>query len=334
MVTIKDIAKEAGVSVTTVSNVIHKKKSRVSQELVERIDSIIKKYHYSPNLSARTLVSKSSRIICILIYGEHTDARFISEDPFLGMLVRAIELEISLRGYFAMIRTVCTEEELLTLRDNWNLAGVVVYGLFEGDFLKLLSNADIPCVLIDSYIKNDSFYRVGINDYEGALMAVKYLISMGHKNIAFVSPTIFDEGVVRERFKGYTDALKKAHIKVNEKNVFQVSTLEAGPSVGKKIAERKDITAVFATADFLALGVISGLKEKGVSVPEDKSVVGFDDLFCSPIFNPPLTTIHQDVKQKGFMAVDNLIRLIEGKEVKINDELPISLVERGSVKKL
>lgn len=334
MITIKDIAKEAGVSVTTVSNVIHNKKSRVSPELVKRINEIIKKNHYSPNLSARALVSKNSRIIGVLSYGEKTDVRSISEDPFLGTLIRSMEYEISLRGYYTMFYTISTEEELLTLRDNWNLAGIIVHGLFEGKLFNFLTKTDIPCVLIDSYIKDEHFYNVGIDDYKGGYMATSHLIKNGHKNIAFASPAIFETGVVHERYEGYVNALKDAGLRQKDKNLFQVNTIEAGFTLGQKIASRKDITAVFATADLLALGIIAGLRNKGLNVPEDISVVGFDDLYSSPLWNPPLTTIRQDVRLKGLTAVNTLVDVIEGKEVKKQISLPLELMERESVKKI
>ena len=332
MATIKDIAKEAGVSVTTVSNVIHNTKSRASKETVERIRAIIEKYHYVPNMSARALVSKNSKIIGVLTYAEKKDIHFIPEDPFLGILIRSMEMNLTIRGYFTMVQTVSTLDELLALRDNWNFAGIIVHGLFEGGIFNQLTQDDIPCVLIDSYIQNDRFYTVGVNDFEGGRMATAYLASKGHKNIAFVSPTIFETGVVHERFMGYKSALEEAGVAFSQKNVYQVSTLDVGFALGQKIAECNDITAIFATADLLALGVIAGLQSKGISVPGDKSVIGFDDLYGSPLFNPPLTTIRQSVREKGVKAVDTLIDVIEGKTVPRHINLPLELIERGSVK--
>lgn len=334
MVTIKDIAKEAGVSVTTVSNVIHNKKSRVSPELVKKINEIIKENHYSPNLSARSLVSKNSHIIGILSFGTKTDVQSITEDPFVGMLIRAMEYEISMLGYYTMIYTVSSEEELIALKNNWNLAGVIVYGLFEGKLYDFFTQIGIPCVLIDSYIKGESFYNIGIDDYKGGYMATNYLIKNGHKDIAFVSPIVFETGVIHERYKGYVDALKDAGLELKNKNVFQLSAVDAGYALGQNLASRKDITAIFATADLLALGIISGLQSMGVEVPDDISVVGFDDLDSTSFYNPPLTTVRQDVRYKGAVAVRTLINAIEGKETEKNISLPLKIVERKSVKKI
>ena len=332
MVTIYDIAKEAGVSISTVSNVIHGVKSHVSPETVERIKKIIETKQYKPNMSARALATKNSRIVGMLIHVEKKDFNSLPEDPFLGMIIRSVEMELSARNYYLMIKTVSTEEELLDLHKNWNFAGMIIQGVFEGSFFNQLSKISVPCVLIDSYIKHSRYINIGLEDFKGGYTATSYLIKKGHKNIAFASPDIFETGVVAERFSGYKAALKEAGIDFNPDNVFQVSTLDSGWDVGEKLAGRPDITGVFATADFLAMGIISALQSKKIRVPEDKSVIGFDDLFGSQLFNPPITTIRQDVKQKGSLAVKTLVDLIEGREVSGNSVLSVDLVERQSVK--
>ena len=334
MVTINDIAKEAGVSISTVSNVIHGVKTHVSPETAERIMKIIEKKQYKPNMSARALATKNSRIIGMLSHVEKQDFSCLPEDPFLGMLFRSVEMELSARNYYLMIKTVSTEEELLDLHKNWNFAGIIIHGVFEGSFFNQLTKITIPCVLVDSYIKHNRFLNVGLEDFKGGYTATSYLIEKGHKIIAFASPDIFETGVVAERFAGYKAALKDAGIEFNPDNVFQVSTLDSGWSIGEKIAQRPDITGVFATADFLAMGIISALQSKNISVPEDKSVIGFDDLYASQLFNPPLTTIRQDVKLKGSIAVKTLVDLIEGREISENTVLPVDLVERKSVKQI
>ena len=334
MVTIYDIAKEAGVSISTVSNVIHGVKAHVSPETVERIKKIIEEKQYKPNMSARALATKNSRIIGLLFYFEQKDFSTLPEDPFLGMIIRSVEMELSARNYYLMIKTVGSEEEFMDIHKNWNFAGIIIQGLVEGSFVNQLSKIKVPCVLIDSYIKHNHFYNVGLEDFKGGYAATSYLIKKGHKNIAFASPDIFETGVVAERFEGYKAALKEAGLEYKPDNVFQVPTLDSGWQIGERLADRSDITGVFATADFLAMGIISSLQSKNIRVPEDKSVVGFDDLFGSQLFNPPITTIRQDVKLKGRLAVKTLVDLIEGHDVSGNSVLPVDLVERNSVKEI
>lgn len=332
MATIKDIAQEAGVSTVTVSNVIRGAKSHVSQKTYEKITQLLEKHHYTPNMVARTLVTKNSHLIGFINHSESLSKGEIQDDPFFGLLLRSIERDLSLKNYYLMTKTVTNEAEFQNICDNWNLAGLIVYGVFEGSFFNKLSQSKIPCIFIDSYIANNSCYNVGLEDYKGGYNATKYLISKGHKQIAFVSPIIFDTGVVHERFMGYKDALKDFGIDFNQNNVLQVSTLSSGIALGEKIAQRNDITAVFATADLLALGIMAGLQHKGKKVPEDISVMGFDDIFESHLFVPALTTVRQDVRKKAQSAVNNLIDVIEGKEVEKNTILPIQIFERDSVK--
>src|SRR5574344_1949846 len=149
MPTIKDIAREANVSVTTVSNVIHGKASHVAQETIKNINRIIEKYNYTPNMSARALVNKSSRIIGIINHLIPDQKGSFLEDPFHAALLGGIEKRLREREYYMMVRTVETEEELFSLFRNWNLDGLILTGLFEDTFFKRLVEAEKPIVLLD-----------------------------------------------------------------------------------------------------------------------------------------------------------------------------------------
>jgi LacI family transcriptional regulator len=214
--------------------------------------------------------------------------------------------------------------------------GLILFGLFQDKFFDRLMNADVPFVLIDSYIDNEKVLNIGLEDCEGAYIATKHLIEKGHKNIVFASPIIKKNGVVEERYKGYKKALKEAKIPFNKSNVYQQEiTITEGIELGHKLSSRTDVTAIFATADILAAGIVSGLTERGKRVPEDFSVIGFDDLYISSLAAPRLTTIHQDPQEKGRVAVETLLSVIEGAYVeKKNIVLPVSLVERNSVRDL
>ena len=335
MPTIKDIAREAGVSVTTVSNVIHGKSSHVAQDTVERITRIIEAYNYTPNMSARALVNKSSRIIGVINHLIPGRAGSFLQDPFHGALIGGIETTLRNRGYYMMLRTVESELELFSLFRNWNLDGVILTGLFEDSFFARLIKSEKPIVLLDSYIKNDAIFNVGLEDYKGGRLATEYLIGKGHRQIVFAAPHIIKHGVIEERFRGYSDALQAAGITVQKRNVYeQEITINEGNALGHALAERKDVTAVFATADLLAAGVMSGLRDKGVRVPEDISVIGFDDLYMSRVTTPQLTTVHQDVEAKGIVAATMMVDYLEGKQLASrNVILPVSVVERDSVAK-
>jgi LacI family transcriptional regulator len=333
MPTIKDIAREAGVSVTTVSNVIHGKHTRVAQETLERISSIIELHHYTPNLSARALVNKSSRIIGVINHLIHSQTISFFQDPFHGALLGGIEKKLRERGYYMMIRTVADEGELYSLFNNWNLDGVILTGLFNDRFFARLLEANKPVVLLDSYIKNERIFNVGLNDYKGGVLATQYLIDKGHRNIVFAAPPVHKHGVIDERFKGYKAALRKNNIPFSPKNVYQQEiTLNEGVALGRILSGRDDITAIFATADILAAGILSGLTQAGRRIPRDISIIGFDDILYSRVTSPPLTTIHQDAEEKGTIAAEIMMDYLEGKEQSPrNIVMPVNVVERDSV---
>ncbi len=333
MPTIKDIAREANVSVTTVSNVIHGKKAHVAEETVERITKIIEAHNYTPNLSARALVNKSSRIIGVINHLIPLQQGSFLQDPFHGAFIGGIEQKLRERGYYMMVRTVEDEQELFSLFQNWNLDGVILTGLFEDSFFGRLIKTDKPIVLLDSYIKNEKIFNVGLEDYRGGQLATKYLIDRGHTNIVFASPPIVKHGVIDQRLKGYTDALKKAGIPFSKKNIYEHGiTIDEGKKLGYLLSERKDITAIFATADILAAGILSGLQEKGVHIPADISIIGFDDLYVSRLTTPQLTTVHQDAEEKGSIAASMMVDYLENKlMLSRNVVMPVHIVERNSV---
>ncbi len=333
MPTIKDIAREANVSVTTVSNVIHGNESHVAKETIERIERIIAVNNYTPNLSARALVKKSSRIIGVINHLIQSQPISFLQDPFHGSLVGGIERKLRERGFYMMIRTVADEEELFSLFRNWNLDGVILTGLFEDSFFARLIESGKPVVLLDSYVKNDKVFNIGLEDYRGGFIATQHLIDKGHRDIIFASPHIHKRGVIDERFKGYRAALKKNNIPFRKENVYQQEiTINEGISLGRSLSRRLDITAVFATADILAVGIIAGLTENKRYVPRDISVVGFDNTVFSRIVNPPLTTVHQDAEEKGSIAAEVMMNCLEGKSYSDrNITLPVSLIERASV---
>lgn len=336
MATIKDIANEANVSVTTVSNVIHGNYKRVAKETVDKINSIIGKCNYVPNMTARSLVNKLSKIIAVINYVVPGKSGNFISDPFHSIFIEGIEKKLRETGYYLMVRTVYKEEELFSLLHNWNIDGLILIGLFQDEFFEKLLNANVPFVLVDSYVDNHKVLNVGIEDREGGYIATKYLIEKGHRNIVFASPVIKHSGVVEERFRGYKKALREAGIPFDKKNVYhQEINITEGIGLGRELSARTDITAIFATADILAAGIISGLNEGGKRVPDDFSVIGFDDLYISSLTAPRLTTIHQNIQEKGRIAAESLIKVILGSpEIKHNLILPVKLVERNSVKDL
>ena len=150
MVTLKDIAGEAGVSITTVSNVVHNRKSRVSPELIEKIWEIIEREHYVPSMSARSLANNDSSIIGVITHLTPQTTGSTVGDPFLSTFVDSIEKRIRNEGYYLMIRAVEKAEELAALSRSWHLSGLIITGMFQDAFFDTVKELGIPFVLIDS----------------------------------------------------------------------------------------------------------------------------------------------------------------------------------------
>jgi len=336
MSTIKDIANIVGVSATTVSNVIHGKSNRVSAETIERINEAIHLLGYVPNMSARSLVSSSSKVIGMISHLTTNIKETIVEDPFHSVFIGSIEKTLRENGYYLMLRTVESTSDMLAFLRNWNVDGLFFTGVFEDEFYEALNNLNIPIVLIDSYVPPSKMCNIGLEDFNGGYTATRYLIDHGHRNIAFASPTIKNRGVVSERFLGYKKALAEASIAFRSEIVFeQELDTETTIKLGHELAKRNDITAVFATADILAAGIMAGVQQFGKKIPDDISVIGFDDINLCRLTSPTLTTIHQDAPYKGKLAVNFLINLLDKNTLKEREIiLPIRLVERNSVKSI
>ncbi|MDF2542528.1 MAG: transcriptional regulator, LacI family [Herbinix sp.] len=334
MITIKDIAQKVGVSCTTVSNVIHGKTGRVSAETISLINEAIDELGYVPNMSARSLVSSSSKVIGMISHLAPNKNESFIEDPFHSAFIGSIEKILRENGYYLMLRTVETTADLLAFLRNWNVDGLFFTGVFEDEFFEALIGLNVPIVLIDSYVTHPNMCNVGLEDYKGGYLATRYLIEHGHKDIAFASPTIRERGVVSERFLGYRNALDESSIPFRPELVFQQELdIATTLALGCNIAKRNDITAIFTTADILAAGVMAGLQQSGRKVPDDISIIGFDDINICHLTSPQLTTIHQDAPLKGKLAVNFLIDQLEQTPIKDREIiLPIHLVERGSVR--
>ena len=335
MVTIEDIAREAGVSATTVSNVIHGRANKVSAYTVELINDIIRERGYVPNLSARAMKTRSSKVVALINHLESRDQQKFMSDPFFMDLTGAVEKALRERGYFLMIRAISEPEELTAFLRNWNVEGLFMPGLFENEpFYKTLRELKLPVVLTDSYVSDlGSMVNIGLEDFEGARTAVDYLAKQGHRRIVFAGPAVKPGGVVEQRLLGYHRALAQNGIEYDPELVFECefSTTKM-MELGARLAERRDITAVFATADMLAAGIMSGLQQAGRMVPRDISVMGFDDINWARMTMPMLTTIHQDAEAKGRIAAQCMISLLENASVPFRSRsLPVRLVVRDSV---
>lgn len=336
MSTIKDIASEAGVSVMTVYNVINGNHSKVSEKNIELINRLIKEKNYVPNLTAKSLTVKSTKIIGVIVpLDEEGDYNFF-KDPYLSELIGVIEHSIRKKGYYAMIRSVSLASDISQLLRNWNMDGAIfLLPHYDKIVNKIISSNNLPMVFLDSYSNNPELLNVGINDFKGGYIATKYLINMGHKKIAFTGPVELNgrDSVVNQRFEGYKAALKDSNIPYNESFIFSTMPVyDTGIEVGKQISEHKEITAVFASADIMAIGIMEGARRNGYVIPNDLSIIGFDNIEAAIFSYPKLTTISQNITSKAESAIELLMEQIEHGSVAIKRMvLDVEIIERQSV---
>jgi LacI family transcriptional regulator len=191
----------------------------------------------------------------------------------------------------------------------------------------------VPVLAVDSYSANKLATGVRSDDFEGGRIAAAHLLELGHGDVLFAGPSFSDVGVVHQRFEGFRQAFADRGLSWPDGLIATVTTThESGRELGLRLrADFPSVTAVFATADILAIGVMAGLAESGVPVPGEVSVVGFDDLDLSAIVTPKLTTVAQDIPTKAMMAVDLLLTAIEKRDRPAEPvTLDVHLVERES----
>ena len=336
-VSIKDVAKEAGVSAATVSYVLNRNPSEtISAETASRVREAVARLGYVPNLNARSLSSRRSNLIGVLIPQTEPGKEFMFSNPFYGELLSAIEYTARKNGYHLLLSGTQKDQSYLSVAQNRGVDGIIIVGIYPGKNLEELRHINVPIVLVDSYVTDEAFHTIGINDREGARMATRHLIENGHRHIAFVSGSIREHGVNSKRYQGYCDALAEAGLGVDDMAVYSDSvSFEYGMEAAREYVRRgARQTAAFVAADVLAMGMVKGLLSLGKRIPDELSLVGFDDVYLSQMCNPSLTTVHQDIALKGSEAVNLIIDAASGQKGHMERILPLTLVKRDSVRRL
>lgn len=329
-VTLREVAEQAGVSMMTVSNVMNGNRARVSPGTIEKVQRIADELGYVPSASARSLATKASRLVGLLVPAADEDSLMIS--PHTMAIVGLIERELRKYGYHLLLRGVAHPDEVAEALRSWSLDGAILLGFLDEEVGKLTKKTigAVHVVAIDSYSANRLTTGTRSDDFAGARLAAQHLLDLGHRRILFAGPAFSGVGVVHERFEGFSQAFTDAGIARPPLIETVNTTYEEGRELGLTLRDQ-DVTAVFATADILAVGIVHGLTEAGARVPEDVSVVGFDDLDLCNYVTPKLTTVAQDIARKASTAVSILLGSIErGERPKKPMTIDVSLVERES----
>lgn len=314
--TIKDIARLAGVSVSTVSRVLNNHPD-VSQDAKTKVMAVVEEYNYIPNTSARELGKTSSDNIGLIVRG--------LSNPFYTKIITAIGEKIEKAGYTLVMQQIASGDDevmaaALMERDK-KLQGVIFLG-GRFDYTKnQLSAINVPyvcCSFNNKYgsLDKKEYSCVGIDDNQSAYEAVEKLYNAGHRKIAVLLPSVDDGSVSQMRYEGYERALNDFGMELDNELMIEVNSYNINDSyeTTKTWLEKKaDFTAIFAISDNLALGAMKALREAGYSVPQDCAIVAIDGIEVSAYMNPELTTFCQPMQEMGETAAELLTNIIEGK---------------------
>jgi LacI family transcriptional regulator len=305
-VTIQDVAKTAGVSVSTVSRVLNGRVD-VASETQDRILSVIDDLGYTTNLAARSMRSQKKNLVGLIM----PDIAY----PFAIEVMKGVNRAIAESEFDLLVYTTgdvrksgraSHEQKYVSLLTNSISDGVIIVAPVAGEF-----SIDAPIVSIDPLASNPNYPSVHATNYQGALAAMEYLIGLGHKRIGYISGRAELESSNR-RLMGYREALEKAGIPVDESLIASGDyTTETGVTCTRELlALENPPSAIFASNDQMAIGVFQVAEELGIRIPEDLSVVGFDNITESKYMG--LTTVDQFISEMGFVATQILIKLING----------------------
>lgn len=337
---IAEIARLAGVSTATVSYVINDV-GKVSEKTKIRIREIMAELDYIPSINARSLSNGQTKLIGVtlpLIAPSDTTGTLLETNPFFSEYLGEIHKVISSYGYDILLSGIQVKGKYKNWIKSRGLDGIILLGSYPPDIYEEVKTLNIPTVLTDVYesYAND-FHSVNTDDADGAYLATKHLINLGHKKIGFVGGSIKESPIHNNRYLGYGKAMLEANLKINNDCIFEtLTTFEGGLSLASRLMKEKtELTALFVDADIVALGMMKACQDAGRKIPDELSIVGFDDIQAASFTSPGLTTIRQFISKKGEIAANLIMkdilantRTTESKVVKSR------LIVRGSTKPL
>lgn len=324
MVTIKDVAKEAGVAISTVSNVLNGV-DIVSDEKKQKVLAAVEKLKYVPNMNAKFLKSNKKNTIGLFLPSIQGD--------YYRMLIQAVHLQCKIKGYLLniFISNENTSDEIYGMIISSGVEGAIVLNeRLHDEYIGRIAQTKLPIVFIDREYQGEGMSSVTIDNAFGATLAVEYLIKQGHRRIGYIHGIYnYDD---EERYEAYVNVMKKYGLPVDENIVLRAYFEEAVAYSEMRVILLKGIEmpdAFFCANDEMAIGCVRAIRDNGHSVPDEVSVIGFDDIIVSSYCKPALTTIHSPVTELGTVSVTELIRLMssdednEGKIMKLKPTLVV-----------
>lgn len=335
MVTIKDIARESGYSISTVSRVLNHR-SDVSPDAKKKIEETVRKFNFVPNNNAKHLKQNNSKAIGVLVKG--------TSNMLFASIVEEIQRMIEKTEYTLVVSYIDedadeVEQAVLLCRERKPL-GLLFLGGNPEHFEQGFEEVDVPCVLVTNRAnktKFESLSSVATDDIAGARCAVDALFEAGHKKIGILGGNLEKSHTSRQRFNGCKESFEAHSQEMNvdlcyEKSRFSFDSAYRG--MGRLIEKYPEMTAVFAMSDVTAIGAIRALRDRGYRVPEDISVIGFDGIALAEYYNPKLTTIKQQYQILATRSVEILFGQIELKMDPVHELVPFELVNGESIREI
>jgi LacI family transcriptional regulator len=327
-VTIIDVAAEAGVSLGTASRVINND-IHVKPETRERVSDVMLRLGFVPNRQARSLAGGRTNTIGVLVPDLGTS--------YIGEIMRGIDSELALSHLDLMLFTTHR-----TATKEANYVANMVQGMVDGllvvlprnpaDYTGTLTQRNFPFVLIDHQGNSEPCPAVGATNWQGAYNATEYLIKLGHTRIGFITGSM-DLGAATDRLEGYKSALRVHHIYEDPRLIYEGTFFQPDGYAGASalLDIENPPSAIFASNDAMAMGAMDAVRSRGLRIPKDVSVLGFDDIPQAALVRPALTTVRQPLEQMGRVATQMLLDMLKnpGKEIS-RIELPTELIIRGS----
>lgn len=332
--TIKDVAKLAGVSISTVSRVINNSKP-VSLEVRKKVLDAIKELDYKPNEVARSLVTRKSNLIGVIV----TDLG----NSYIAEMVRGIEEIGQMYNYDIILSSsygnIDAEMKFVKFLTSKQVEGIVLISeKNDNEVIDEIQNYNIPFIYLNRYCSKSDLSTVSIDNYKACYSMVEYLSDLGHENILYISYENDDEYSVEiSKIEGYNKAIQD---KEKKGSVYYAKglTIQDGYDIGKSVLQfvrENDISAIFCCHDEIAIGLMSYCYDKKIRVPEDISICGFGDKSIASIYRPRLTTVREPFYDIGAVAIRSVIKKINGQELK-DDKLllPFQIMKRESCAKI
>lgn len=325
-ITIKDVAREAGVSISTVSNALNDV-DVLNPQTKSHVLEVARRLNYVPNLNGKQLKSGTTKML-----GFFTTS---VSGPYFYKLVEAMSRQCDRLGYGLNVFVTKDKQVVMSNILGRRVDGVIIYeelGIDAQD-IAAMKKDKIKAVFLDRVLEDEGMGSIIFDSYESGYEATKYLIGLGHKRIAYISgvDTMFDSV---ERREGYLAALRQYELPVDEdyfiQGYFEEDSTYSAIKSFVRLHPEKLPDAFLAGNDLSAMGCIQALKSCGYDVPQDVSVVGFDDIDIAPYYSPPLTTIRNQIAKQGMLAIDHLVHMIQEKEQGAMQKLQGELIVRGS----